>query len=70
MDSKFFKQQALRARDLAEKADPFASKRLLDLAERYDAKASDPSRTLRTIGRPVPLPSEWPGSTRGLSGEA
>jgi hypothetical protein len=41
LDSEFFKQQALRARDLAEKANPFTRKRLLDLADRYDAKAGD-----------------------------
>jgi hypothetical protein len=34
MDS--YRQQALRARDLAEKADQFTRKRLLSLADRYD----------------------------------
>lgn len=67
MDQEFFKQQALRARDLAAKADPFTRKRLLDLA---DAKAGGPSRASRIIEPPVPLPRDWPISTRGQSGEA
>jgi len=69
MDSEFYRQQALRARDLAEKADQFTTKRLLALAERYDAKAAGPSRASRMIERAVPLPCE-PESMRGLSGEA
>ena len=70
MDSDFCREQALRARDLAEKADQFTRKRLLALADRYDAKASGPSRVSRMIKRPAPLPLEWPIPTRGLSGEA
>jgi hypothetical protein len=69
MDSEFYREQALRARDLAEKADQFTRKRLLALAERCDAKAGGPSRASRIIERPVPLPRE-PASPRGLSGEA
>jgi len=38
MNDEYFKQQAARVRALADKADPFTRKRLLDLAERYDAK--------------------------------
>jgi hypothetical protein len=70
LDSKFFKQQALRARDLAKKADPFTRKRLLDRADRYDAEAGGPSRTSRRIGRPVSFPGGWPVSTGAQSGEA
>jgi hypothetical protein len=70
MDTEFYRQQALRARDLAEKADQFTRKRLLALAEKYDAKAGGPSRASRMIERPLPLPREWPVSSRGLSGEA
>jgi len=69
MDSDYYRQQALRARDLAEKADEFTRKRLLALADRYDAKAGGPSRASRMIERPVPLPREWPVSTRGLGSE-
>jgi hypothetical protein len=50
---------------LAENADPFTKKRLLDLAERYDARAGGPgpSRASRGIGQPTPLASGWPLST-------
>lgn len=61
MDQEFFKQQALRVRDLAEKAEPFTRKRLLDLAGKYYAKMDGPSR--------IPLLREWPVSIRGQSGE-
>jgi hypothetical protein len=42
MDEEFYRQQALRVRDLAGKADPFTRRRLLDLAARYDAKGGAP----------------------------
>lgn len=70
MDVEFFKQQALRARELAEKADPFTRKRLLALADNYEVKAGGPSRASRIIERPVPLPLEWPRLSQGLPGEA
>ncbi len=70
MDQEFFRQQALRARDLAEKADPFTRKRLLDLAGKYDAKAGGTSRVSRIIEPPVTLSRGWPISIRGQSGEA
>lgn len=35
----FYKGFAQRARDLAERADPFTTKRLLGLARRYDARS-------------------------------
>jgi len=48
----FFQQRALRARDLAEKADPFTRKRLLAPAERYDAKREYHTRPRkRSTGR-------------------
>jgi hypothetical protein len=43
MNDDYFRQQADRVRALAEGADPFIKKRLLDLAERYDAKSGRPS---------------------------
>jgi hypothetical protein len=55
MDSSFLKEQADRCRSLAEKADPFIKKRLLDLAARYDAKLGVPSRASRTLGIPGSL---------------
>lgn len=55
MDQEFYRQQARRARDLAERADPFTRKRLLDPADSYDVKGSGPSRASRAIERPLPL---------------
>lgn len=49
---------AQRARDLAEAADPFTRRRLLDLAKRYDAK-SKPAGSVR----PLPPPRTTPPST-------
>ncbi|MBB4363530.1 hypothetical protein GGD65_004575 [Bradyrhizobium sp. CIR18] len=46
----FYSGFAQRARDLAEKADPFTRRRLLDLAKRYDAK----SRPGSPVGRSIP----------------
>lgn len=62
MDSEFFRQRAVLARGLAENADPFTKKRLLDLAERYDARAGGIglSRASRGIGQPKPVASGWP----------
>jgi hypothetical protein len=67
MDSEFFKGQALRARGLAERADPFARKRLLDLAESYDARAEGTSRATRVIG--LPVMNGWPASPGARSRE-
>ena len=53
----FCKPQAQRVRDLADKADPFTKKRLLDLADKYDVKAGKPSRASKIIERPTPLPT-------------
>ncbi|XIA65703.1 hypothetical protein ACFIOY_05475 [Bradyrhizobium sp. TZ2] len=36
LDDEFKKQRAQTVRDLAEKADPFIKRRLLDLAARYE----------------------------------
>jgi hypothetical protein len=55
MDSSFLKEQADRCRSLAEIADPFIKKRLLDLAAKYDAKLGAPSRASRTLGIPGSL---------------
>jgi hypothetical protein len=38
MDSEFIKERAERCRALAERADPFIKRRLLDLAARYDGR--------------------------------
>ena len=55
MDSSFFKEQADRCRTLAENADPFIKRRLLDLALRYDARSDLPSKPRRTFGIPGSL---------------
>jgi hypothetical protein len=47
MDIEFLKQRAAHCRFLAEKADPFIKRRLLDLAARYEARLpKQPSHTL------------------------
>lgn len=56
----FYKGFAQRARELAEKADPFTRRRLLDLAGRYDAK-SRPGGSAN--GRPLPPARTTPPST-------
>jgi hypothetical protein len=38
MKQEFYQGLANRVRTIAEKADPFTRRRLLDLAKRYDAK--------------------------------
>lgn len=71
MDEEFYRQQALRVRDLAGKADPFTRRRLLDLAAaRYDAKGGAPSRASRAIERPLALSRANPVSSYRQSGEA
>ncbi|UWU75421.1 hypothetical protein N2603_36125 [Bradyrhizobium huanghuaihaiense] len=54
----FYSGFAQRARDLAEKADPFTRRRLLDLAKRYDARSKPGGNT-----RPRPPPRTTPPST-------
>ena len=55
MDSLYLKQQADHCRRLAETADPFITRRLLDLALRYDARSNQPSQPQRTFGIPGSL---------------
>jgi hypothetical protein len=68
MDRESYRQQAQHVRDLAERADPFTRKRLLDLADSYDAKGGAPSRASLAIERSLPFPRAVPGY--GQSGEA
>jgi hypothetical protein len=63
MEPQYFREQAQRIRDIAERADPFTRKRLLALAERYDARVLESSRPLRS----TPLPAATFGKD-GLSG--
>ncbi|WP_407122370.1 hypothetical protein [Bradyrhizobium sp. STM 3561] len=53
----FYRGFAQRARDLAEKADPFTKRRLLDLAKRYDLRSNG-----STQGR-APAPRATPPTT-------
>jgi hypothetical protein len=50
------KEQADRCRSLAEKADQFTKRRLLDLAEKYDDRSGRPS------GLPYSRNAIWLGS--------
>jgi len=43
MDEAFMKERALHIRNLAEKADPFIKRRLLDLAASYESRLNRPS---------------------------
>ena len=49
MKDQELKDQAQLVRDLAEKADPFIKKRLLDLADRYDARIGLSSKAVRAL---------------------
>jgi hypothetical protein len=59
MEQEFYQRLAQRVRVIAEKADPFTRRRLLDLAKRYDAKGSPTSRSGSTE-RPLPTPRTAP----------
>src|SRR3954470_9636807 len=45
LDDEFYKERARHIRELADKADPFIRKRLLDLAGNYDSIVRGSSRT-------------------------
>ncbi len=55
MDTNFLKAHADRCRSLAENADEFTKRRLLDLAARYDKrlKAAAPSAASRFLKTPL-----------------
>jgi len=55
MDRSFLEVQANRCRSLAENADQFTKRRLLDLAAKYYARLGHPSRVSRTLGIPASL---------------
>jgi hypothetical protein len=55
MDNSFIKEQADRCRRVAENADQFTKRRLLDLAAKYDDRLDRPSRALRTVTVPASL---------------
>jgi hypothetical protein len=57
VDTNFLKTQADRCRSLAEKADEFTRRRLLDLAANYDKrlKIARPSAATRALEAPLNL---------------
>jgi len=57
MDTNFLKAHAERCRSLAENADQFTKRRLLDLAANYDKrlKAAGPSATTRILKTPLDI---------------
>jgi hypothetical protein len=57
MDANFLKAYADRCRSLAENADEFTKRRLLDLAANYDKrlKVARPSAATRTLEAPLNL---------------
>lgn len=60
MEQEFYRGLAQRVRDLADKADPFTRRRLLKLAESYDAKGGGATRVPRPAERPLPIPRSAP----------
>jgi hypothetical protein len=58
MDNSFLQAQADRCRSLAEIADQFTKRRLLDLAERYEDRLGLPSRATRTLRLPAGVSEE------------
>jgi hypothetical protein len=58
MDSIFLKEQAARCRSLADKADQFTKRRLLDLAAKYEGGMSGPSQASRLINLPFSVPPD------------
>jgi hypothetical protein len=56
MDSSLLKEMSARCRSLADNADQFTKKRLLDLAAKYDGMSGELSRASRILKMPVDLP--------------
>jgi hypothetical protein len=69
MNEEYFKEQSRRVRTIAENADPFTKKRLLALAESYDARLGRPSRASRQL-QLVPMDSEKHTDRRHGGGES
>jgi hypothetical protein len=69
MEQEFYRGLAQRVRGMAEKADPFTRRRLLDLAMRYDFEGG--AARSGTTERPLPTPRTTPpGSIFSGPGEA
>jgi hypothetical protein len=70
MEQEFYRGLAQRVRAIAEQADPFTRRRLLDLAKRYDAKGSPASRSGPTERPLPPSRTTLPASIFSGPGEA
>ncbi len=57
LDDEFNKQRSILIRSLADKADPFIRRRLLDLASRYEKHRTRPIPPV-TVRTPDPRPSK------------
>jgi hypothetical protein len=55
MDPNFLKAQIERCRSLADHADTFTRRRLLDLAEKYESRLAKPSVATRALKMPINL---------------
>jgi hypothetical protein len=55
MDGELCRQQARRARALAERADPFIKRRLLALADEYDVKEQQFAKSALAAEPPISL---------------
>ena len=59
LDQEFFKEHVVKIQKLAEGADPFIKKRLLQLAKRYEQQKTEPSRaSLDLRGSQVKMTAE------------
>lgn len=63
MNDAYFKEQSRRVRAIADNADPFTKKRLLALADSYDARIGRPSRATRQLPL-VAITKEKPADPR------
>jgi hypothetical protein len=61
-------ERALVVRTIADKADPFTEKRLLALADKYDARSGSPSRAVRQLPS-VSINSQQHSNHRNGSGD-
>jgi hypothetical protein len=65
MDSSLLKEMSARCRSLADNADQFTKKRLLDLAAKYDRMSGEPSRASFILKMPVNLPDRTSEPEKG-----
>lgn len=67
MDNTFLREHVARCRSLADKADQFTKKRLLDLAAKYESTlVRRPSRASEFVKAPVKF--AWPNESASANG--